>query len=132
MKCFLAISNFLEEISSLPYSSVLLCFFALITEEGFLISPCYSSNYVFKWIYLSFSPFLYASLLFSAICNASSDNHFVVLLFFFLRDGFDHHLLYNVTNLCPYFFRSSVYQIIPWIYLSPPLYNFKGFDLGHT
>ena len=31
-----------EEISSLSLSVVFLCFFALITEEGFLISPCYS------------------------------------------------------------------------------------------
>ena len=36
------ISNFFEEISSLSHSVVLLYFFALITEEGFLISPCYS------------------------------------------------------------------------------------------
>ena len=42
MKCSLGVSNFLEEISSLYYSIVFLCFFALITEEGFLISPCYS------------------------------------------------------------------------------------------
>ena len=42
MKCYLGISNFLEEISSLPHSIVFLCSFALITEEGFLISPCYS------------------------------------------------------------------------------------------
>ena len=42
MKCSLGISNFLEEISSLSHSIVFLCFFALITEEGFLISPCYS------------------------------------------------------------------------------------------
>ena len=35
-------SNFLEEISSLSHSVVPLYFFALITEEGFLISPCYS------------------------------------------------------------------------------------------
>ena len=34
--------NFLKEISSLTHSIVFLCFFALITEEGFLISPCYS------------------------------------------------------------------------------------------
>ena len=33
---------FLEEISSLSHSVVFLCFFALIAEEGFLISPCYS------------------------------------------------------------------------------------------
>jgi len=36
------VSNFLEEISSLSYSIVFLYFFALIAEEGFLISPCYS------------------------------------------------------------------------------------------
>ena len=42
MKCSLGISNFLEEISSLSHSIVFLYFFALITEEGFLISSCYS------------------------------------------------------------------------------------------
>ena len=41
MKCSLGISNFLEEISSLAHSVVFLYFFALVTEEGFLIS-CYS------------------------------------------------------------------------------------------
>ena len=44
MKCSLGISNFLEEISSLSHSIVLLYFSLLITEEGFLISPCYSSE----------------------------------------------------------------------------------------
>ena len=42
MKCSLGISNFLEEISSLPHSIFSLYFFAMITEKGFLISPCYS------------------------------------------------------------------------------------------
>ena len=42
MKCSLGISNFLEEISSLSHSIVFLYFFAVITEEGFLISPCSS------------------------------------------------------------------------------------------
>ena len=42
MKCSLGISNFLEEISSLSHSIVFFYFFALITEEGFLISPCCS------------------------------------------------------------------------------------------
>ena len=41
MKCSLGISNFLE-ISSLSHSVVFLYFFALITEESFLISSCYS------------------------------------------------------------------------------------------
>ena len=42
MKCSLGISDFLEETSSLSHSIVSLYFFALITEEDFLISPCYS------------------------------------------------------------------------------------------
>ena len=42
LKCSLDISNFPEAISSLSFSIVFLYFFALITEEGFLISHCYS------------------------------------------------------------------------------------------
>ena len=38
----LVISNFLEEISSLSHSVLFLYFFALIADEGFLISSCYS------------------------------------------------------------------------------------------
>ena len=41
MKCSLDISNFLEELSSLSHSVIFLYFFALIAEEGFLISPGY-------------------------------------------------------------------------------------------
>jgi len=50
MKCSLGISNFLEEISRLSHSTVFLCFFALITEEDFLISPCYT--YMLIYIYI--------------------------------------------------------------------------------
>ena len=42
MKYSLGITNFLEDISSFSHSVVFLFLFALITEEGFLISPCYS------------------------------------------------------------------------------------------
>ena len=38
MKYSFGISDFLEEIPSLSYSVVFLYFFALIAEEGFLIS----------------------------------------------------------------------------------------------
>ena len=84
MKCSLGISDFLEEISSLFHSVVFLYFFALITEEGFLISPCYSLELCNQWVCLSFSPLPLASLLFSPICKASSDNQFAFLHFFFL------------------------------------------------
>ena len=44
IKISLGISDFLEEISSLSHSTIFLYFFALFTEEGFLIFPCYSSE----------------------------------------------------------------------------------------
>ena len=67
-------------------------------------------NFSFRWIYLSFSPLPFTSLLFSDTCKASSDNHFA-FAFLLLGDGFDHCLLYSVMNLCPYFFRHSINQI---------------------
>ena len=42
-------------------------------------------NSEFRWVYLSHSPLPLASLLFSAIYKASSDNHFAFFHFFFLR-----------------------------------------------
>ena len=57
MNCSLGISNFLEEISSLSHSVVSLCFFALITEEGFLISPSYSLELCIQML-ISFLCFL--------------------------------------------------------------------------
>ena len=55
MKCSVGISNFLEEISSLSHHIVFLYFFALISEEGFLISSCYSLELC---IQMNISPFL--------------------------------------------------------------------------
>ena len=43
-------------------------------------------NYAFKYVYLSFSPLPFTSLLFSAICKASSDNHFAFPDFVFRRN----------------------------------------------
>ena len=83
MKCSLCVSNFLEEISNLSHYVVLLYLFALIAEEGFVISLAIIWNSAFKWVYLSFSPFLFASLLFTAICKASFDSHFAFSDFFF-------------------------------------------------
>ena len=41
-------------------------------------------NSAFKWVYLSFSLWPFAYLLFKAIYKASSDDHFVFLQFFYL------------------------------------------------
>ena len=52
----IGISNFLEEISSLSHSVVFHYFFALIAEEGFLISPCYSLEFCIQMLI----PFLFS------------------------------------------------------------------------
>ena len=129
MKYSLGISNFLEKISSLSYSIVFFYLFALIAEEDFLISPCYSLELSLSWVYLSFSPLPFASLLFSAICEASSDSHFAFVHVFYFG-------MVLVTTSCT-MLQTSVHSssgtlsdLIPWIYLSL-LYNHKGFDLGH-
>ena len=57
-------------------------------------------NSAFNWVYLFLSPLLFASLLFSDICKASSDNYFTFLHFFFLGMVLSHHLLHSVMNLC--------------------------------
>ena len=54
-------------------------------RKGFLSLLDILWNSAFKWVYISFSPLPLASLLFSAICKASSDNHFAFLHFFFLE-----------------------------------------------
>ena len=99
MKCSLGISDFLEEISSLSHSIVFLYFFALIVEEGFLISPCYSLELCIQMVYLSFSPLPSASFL--SYLEGLLRQPFSLFAFLFLGDGLDHCLQYNVTNLRP-------------------------------
>ena len=59
MKYSFGISNLLEEISSLSHSVVFLYFFALIIEEGFLISPCYSLELCIKKRWQEYTEELY-------------------------------------------------------------------------
>ena len=83
MKSFLGISNFLDEISSLSHYIVFLYFFALITYEDFLISPCYSLELCIQMdIYFLFSFAFHFPFLFSAIYKAFADNYFAFLHFF--------------------------------------------------
>ena len=118
MKCSLGISNFLEEISSLSHSIVFLYFFELITE-AFLSLFAILWNTAFRWVYLSFSPLPFTSLLFSAICKASSDNHFAFLQLFFLGMAL---ITTFYTILLTSIHRSGTpADLIPWIYLSLPL-----------
>ena len=81
MKCSLGISNFLEEIFSLSYSVVFLYFFALIAEEGFLISSCcslelHSDAYIFPFL-------LCLSLLFFSQLFVRSPQTTIFVFFYF-------------------------------------------------
>ena len=55
-----------------------------LLKKAFLSLLAILWNSAFKWVYLSFSPLLFASLLLTAIFEASLDSHFAFLHFFFL------------------------------------------------
>ena len=101
-------------------------------KKAFLSLLAILWNSVFKWMYLSFSPLPFAFLLFSAVCKASSDNHFPFCISFswecswFLPPVQCHKPLSIVLQaLC-------LSDLILWICLSLPLYNRTEFDLCHT
>ena len=78
MKCFLGVSNFLE-ISSLSHSVVFLYFFALIAEEGFLISPCSSLELCIQMLISFLFSFAFHFPSFDSYFKASSHSHFAFL-----------------------------------------------------
>ena len=88
-------------------------------------------NSAFKWVYLSFSPLPFTSLLFSAIYKASLRLPFWLFAFLFLG-------MVLITIACTMLWTSvhsssvTLSDLIPWNYLSLPLYNHKRFHLGHT
>ena len=129
MKCSLGISHFLEEISSLSHFIVFLYSFSPITEEGFLISPCISLVLCTSLVYLPFSPLPFPSLLFIAVCKASSYNHVAFLHFSFLGIVLIPASC-TMSGTSVYSSLGTLSDLIPWIYSSVPLYNHNGFYLG--
>ena len=88
-------------------------------------------NYEFSWLYLFFSPLPFTSL-FSVICKASSDSHWPCCISF----SWEWFWLLPPAKCQE---PSSILlqavclsDLILWNYLSLPLHNHKGFDLGHT
>ena len=65
----------------LLFPSISLCW---SLRKAFLSLLAILWNSAFKWVYVSFSPLPFASLLFTVICKVSSDNHFAFFHFFFL------------------------------------------------
>ena len=118
---FLGISNFLEETSSLSHSIVFLYFFALFTEEGFLISPSYSlelciqfgTSFPFSLPFASLSFFFY---LFVSPPQTTTLPSFAFLHFLFLG-------IILVTTLWTMLWTSihsssgtCLPELIPWIW----------------
>ena len=82
MKCSLGISNFLKRSLVFPillFSSISLHW---SLRKAFLSLLAILWNSAFRCLYLSFSPLLFTSLLFTAVCKGSSDSHFAFLHFF--------------------------------------------------
>ena len=126
MKCLL----FLKRSLGFPILLFSCIFLHWSLRKAFLFLLAILWNSVSKWVYLSYSPLPF--LLFSAICKNFSSNHFAFLHFFFLG-------MILITASCT-ISQTSVYsssgtlftQSNLWLYLSLPLYNQKGFVLGHT
>ena len=80
-------------------------------------------NSAFRWVYHSFPPLSFTSLLVSAICKAFSDNHFV--FFFLIYFSFGLVLITSSYTMLHSSSGTVSTRWIPWIYLSLPLYNHK-------
>ena len=100
-------------------------------EMTFLFLLAILWNSAFTWIHLCFSPLPLDSLLFSAISKASPDSRVASLHFFFLG-------MVLIPVSCTRSWTSvhsssgTLSDLVPWIDFSLPMYNCKGFDLGHT
>ena len=97
-------------------------------KKAFLSSPCFPLElYIQLGISFSFS-FVF---LFSAICKATQTTILPSYI------SFSWGWIWSLPPVECYKPLSIVLQafclpaLIPWIDLSPPLYNYKGFDLGH-
>ena len=121
MKCSLAISNFLEGISGNSHMLLSCISLHCSFKKSFLFLVAILWNLAFRRVYISFSPLPFTSFLFSGIRKVSSDNHFAFLS---PADGSHHCTLYHNPS-------GTLSDLILWICLSLPLYNHKGFDLGH-
>ena len=89
-------------------------------------------NSEFKWVYLSFLPLTFASLLFTAICKPSPDSHLAFLHVFFLGWSWFLSPVQCHEPLSIVLQALCLSDLIPSIYFSLPLYSHKGFDLCHT
>ena len=123
MKCSLISPIFLKRSLVFPilFSSISLHW---SLRKAFLSLLASLWNSAFGWIYLYLSHLPFISLFFSAICQASSDNHFAFLHFFFLGMVLitaSYTMLWTFIHSSP----SLSIRSDPWIYMSAPFSYFK-------
>ena len=132
MKYSLGISDLLEAISSLSHSIVFLSFFALIAEEGFLISSCYSLEFCIHMDMSFFFSFAFCFSSFLSYLLGFLQQPFCSFVFLFLGDHLDPCLL-TISWISVHILQTHcLSNLIPWFYLSLPLYNHMRFGLGPT
>ena len=85
-------------------------------------------NSAFRWVYLFFSPLPFTFL--SQLFVRPPQVTIFLFAFLFIEDDFDHCLL-SMSWTSIHNSSVTLSDLIPWVYLSLPLYN-KEFDLGHT
>ena len=130
MKCSLGIFNFLEEISSPSHSIVFLYFFTLVTEEGFLIFPCYSLELCTQTVISFLFPCAF-HLFFSQLFVRPPQTDILLFCISFSW-GWSRSLSPVQCHKPPPIVLQALClsDLIPWIYFSFSLYNHKGFDLS--
>ena len=106
-------------------------FFSLFTQESFISLLAILWNSAFSCVYLSLYTLPLASLLFSALCKASSDNHFTFLDIFFLgmvlvTDS------YTTLRISIHSSSGTGATRSKPLNLSPPLCTHKRCDIGHS
>ena len=115
---------FLKRLLVFPILLIFFIYLHCSLKKAFLSLLAILWNSAFSWVYLSLYPLLFASLLSSAICKASSDNHFSFLHFFYfgmvLFTAFCPILwtsvhsssgtLFTISNVLNLFITSTVYS----------------------
>ena len=96
-------------------------------RKAFLSLLAILRNSAFKWVYLSFSPLPLASLLFSAICKAPSNNHFAFCISFSWEWSWSLPLVQCHEPLSIVLQALCLSDLILWIHFLLLLYNCKGF-----
>ena len=130
MKCSLGSPIFFKRPFPVYYFPLLLC---IVHLRGLsYISLLFSGTLVFSWLYLSLSPCLLLLCLAQLFVKPPHTPTLSSCIYFSLG------WFWSLPPVQCYEHPSIVLQVlylldlIPWIYLSLPVYNRQGFDLGHT